>query len=116
MSTRRIRQAYLDREKQVQRLFAESELGFLGEELATYPGLFCHLGYPVAYPEVYLDEVQPIFKQLMEDFDDETIRARREKERQEQEDSFTEEIGFQWQEDIDWWEEQARKKREREQE
>ena len=45
-----------------------------------------------------------------------TIRARREKEHQERESAFTQEIGFQWQEDIDWWEEQARKKREREQE
>ena len=116
MSSMRIRQGYLDREEEVQRLFAETELQFLGEEFATYPGLFVHLGYPVAHPEVYLDELQPIFAQLMEDFDDETIQARREKERQEREYSFTEEIGFQWQEDIDYWEEQAQQKRERQQE
>ena len=116
MSSMRFRQGYLDREQEVKRLFAESELEFLGEKLATYPGLFVHLGYPVAHPEVYLDELQPVFANLMEDFDDETIRARREKEHQEQENAFTQEIGFMLQEDIEWWEEQARKKREREQE
>ena len=56
----------------MQRLFAERELQILGEELATFPGLFVHLGYPVAHPEVYYKELQPIFAQLMEDFDDET--------------------------------------------
>eukprot|EP00973_Karenia_brevis_P074741 10386838-Karenia_brevis.AAC.1 len=78
-----------------------------------FPGLFVHLGYPVAHPDIYREELQPVFDQLMREFDDETIRKNAELARGKREQAFVDEIGFQWQEDVDWWEEQARARRER---
>ena len=100
----------------MQSLFSQEELAFLGDRLAQYSGLFTHLNYPVADPDFYKAELQPIFKALMEQYDEETIQQRRAFERGRREQEYLETIGFQWQEDIDFWLEQERKKREREEE